>query len=105
LAPGVEVTSERTFRVEQAENYLRRLGYKECRVRLHHGELARVEVPAEELTRLIQPDVRHQLVNYLKELGFQFVTIDMEGFRSGNLNALVSLETKQRFDHPTAQEH
>ena len=85
LAPGVAVTDERTGRVEAAEIYLRRLGYRECRVRLHHGELARIEVPPTELAR------------YFKELGFQYVTLDLEGFRSGNLNALVSLESKRMF--------
>src|SRR5436305_9778701 len=55
LAPGVEVTHERTARVEAAEVYLRQLGYRECRVRLHQGELARIEVPAAELARLADP--------------------------------------------------
>jgi uncharacterized protein len=97
LAPGVEVSPERTRRVEEAEAYLRQMGYKECRVRLHHGELARIEVPADELARLADPEIRRELVNRLKELGFQFVTLDMEGFRSGSLNTLVSVENKRLF--------
>jgi uncharacterized protein len=97
LAPGVEVSPERTRRVEEAEAYLRQMGYRECRVRLHHGELARIEVPADELARLADPEIRRELVNRLKELGFQFVTLDMEGFRSGSLNSLVSLENKRLF--------
>src|SRR4051794_7900790 len=97
LAPGVEVTRERTARVEAAEEYLRSLGYRECRVRLHEGELARIEVPAGELSRLADPAVREGLVRRLKELGFRFVTLDLEGFRSGSLNALVSLEYRERF--------
>ena len=99
LAPGVEVTHERTQRVEEAEIYLRSLGYRECRVRLHHGELARIEVPSAELARLAEPSAREELVRRLKELGFQFVTLDLEGFRSGSLNALVSLESKRVFDN------
>jgi uncharacterized protein len=91
------VTRERTARVEAAETYLRALGYRECRVRLHPGELARIEVPAQELLRLLDPDVHHHLVRKLKELGFQFVTLDLEGFRSGSLNTLVSLESKRLF--------
>src|SRR5260370_29687053 len=98
LAPGVEVTHERTRRVEEAEIYLRSLGYRECRVRLHHGELARIEVPAAELSRLANPAIREDLVRRLKELGFQYVTLDLEGFRSGSLNALVSLESKRLFE-------
>jgi uncharacterized protein len=97
LAPGVEVTRERTGRVEAAESFLHELGLRECRVRLHEGELARIEVPASELARMAEPAVRDGLVRRLKELGFRFVTLDLEGFRSGSLNTLVSLETKQLY--------
>jgi uncharacterized protein len=97
LAPGVTVTRERTARVEAAEAHLRQLGLRECRVRLHEGELARIEVPAAELARLAEPQVRDGLVRRLRELGFQFVTLDLEGFRSGSLNALVNLDVKRAF--------
>jgi uncharacterized protein len=101
LAPGVEVTRERTARVEEAEKYLHALGYRECRVRLHEGELARIEVPAAELLRLLEPAVHQELLRRFKELGFRFVTLDLEGFRSGNLNQLVSLEHQRLFARPT----
>jgi uncharacterized protein len=101
LAPGVEVTRERTGRVETAEVYLRSLGFRECRVRLHEGELARVEVPIDGLSRLAEPAVREGLAKKLKELGFRYVTLDLEGFRSGNLNELVSLDTKRLFTPAT----
>jgi uncharacterized protein len=97
LAPGVKVTPERTGRVEAAEAYLRELGYRECRVRLHEGELARIEVPAAELARLADPTLREELARRLKELGFRYVTLDLEGFRSGSLNELVSLENRRLF--------
>jgi uncharacterized protein len=97
LAPGVEVTPERTARVEAAEVYLHGLGFRECRVRLHEGELARIEVPADGLARLADPEVREALARRFNELGFRFVTLDLEGFRSGSLNALVSLEQKRLF--------
>src|SRR5436309_74822 len=100
LAPGVAVTPDRTARVEAAEAYLRGLGLRECRVRLHEGELARVEVPAGELPRLADAAVREGLVRRLKELGFTFVTLDLEGFRSGSLNSLVSLEQRRLFSTP-----
>jgi uncharacterized protein len=103
LAPNVQVTPERTHRVEQGELYLRSLGLRECRLRLHEGELARVEVPLSELPRLADPAVREGLVRRLKELGFTYVTLDLEGFRSGSLNTLVSLETRRRFE-PTGKE-
>ena len=102
LAPFLDYLDrvhERTRRVEEAEIYLRSLGYRECRVRLHHGELARIEVPAAELARLIEPAVREELIHRLRELGFQYIALDLEGFRSGSLNALVSLESKRLFDN------
>lgn len=94
MAPGVAVTRERTAMIEAAELYLRGLGFRECRVRLHEGGLARVEVPGSGLARLAEPSVRENLAARFKELGFQFVTLDLEGFRSGSLNTLVSLESK-----------
>jgi uncharacterized protein len=97
LAPGVAVTPERTGRVEAAEAYLRQLGLRELRVRLHEGELARIEVPVTALERLAERGVREALVRSLKELGFRYVTLDLEGFRSGSLNDLVSLENKRLY--------
>jgi pyridinium-3,5-biscarboxylic acid mononucleotide sulfurtransferase len=97
LAPGVTVTPERTGRVEAAERLLRDIGLRECRVRLHEGELARIEVPVAEVARLTTPAVRESLTVRLRELGFRYVTLDLEGFRSGSLNELVSLETKRLF--------
>ncbi len=97
LAPGVEVTRERTARVEAAEAFLKSLGLRECRVRLHDGELARIEVPVSEIERLANPDIREEITARLTELGFQFVTLDLQGFRSGSLNALVSVENKKLF--------
>jgi uncharacterized protein len=97
LAPGVTVTPERTARVEAAEAYLHDLGLRECRVRLHEGELARIEVPPAAITQLAEPATAARLVARLKALGFTFVTLDLEGFRSGSLNTLVSLGQRQRF--------
>jgi uncharacterized protein len=94
LAPGVEVTPERTARVEAAEAYLKKLGYREFRVRLHEGELARIEVPIEGLARLADPRLCDDLVKYLKSLGFRYVTLDLQGFRSGSLNELIPLEIR-----------
>ncbi len=97
IAPGVAATAERTARIEAAEAYLKSLGYREFRVRLHEGELARIEVPAAGLAKLADPQVCTELVRHLKSLGFRFVTLDLEGFRSGSLNSLVSLEQKKLF--------
>ncbi|MCS7016608.1 MAG: ATP-dependent sacrificial sulfur transferase LarE [Gemmatales bacterium] len=96
IAPGVAVTPERVARIEAAENWLRdHLGLRDCRVRLHPGELARIEVPLEELPRLTEPGVRQALVACLRQHGFQFITLDLEGLRSGSLNVLVPLQWRQ----------
>ena len=97
LAPGVAVTPERTRRVEDAEALLRSLGLRECRVRYHEGDLARIEVPLTEVARFAADPVRTELSGELRRLGFKFVTLDLDGFRSGSLNELVPLELKARY--------
>jgi uncharacterized protein len=97
LAPGLAVTPERTARVEAAEAFLRSLGLRECRVRYHEGDLARVEVPTAEIARLADEAVRTALGAELHRLGFKYVTLDLDGFRSGSLNELVPLELKRAF--------
>ena len=98
LAPGVPATVERTARVEAAEDYLRSLGLRECRVRVHPGELARLEVPASEIARLAEPSTREALTRKLRELGFAYITLDLEGFRSGSLNNLIPLGIKRQYE-------
>jgi uncharacterized protein len=88
IAYGIEVTPERLDRVASAESFLRALGLRQLRVR-DHGELARIEVPADDVERLAEPAVRAQIVERLKELGFPHVTLDLEGFRSGSMNAAL----------------
>ncbi|MBA4191408.1 MAG: TIGR00268 family protein [Planctomycetaceae bacterium] len=95
LAPGLAVTPERTARVEAAEMYLRSLGLRECRVRYHEGDLARVEVPVGEIARFAADPVRGELTREFSRLGFKFITIDLAGFRSGSLNELVPLEVRR----------
>ena len=97
LAPGLAVTPERTKRVEEAEAYLRNLGLRECRVRYHEGDLARIEVPLSDLANLAGEAVREKLAREFRRLGFKFITLDLDGFRSGSLNELVPLELKARF--------
>ncbi len=97
LAPGLAVTPERTKRVEDAEAYLRNLGLRECRVRYHEGDLARIEVPLSDLANLASEAVREKLAREFRRLGFKFITLDLDGFRSGSLNELVPLELKARF--------
>ena len=91
VAYGEEVTPERLAMIDRAEQFLRQRGLREVRVRDHRGDLARVELPVASLTRLSDPDFRTELVAHFRSLGFKFVTLDLEGFRSGSLNALVQL--------------
>lgn len=97
LAPGLAVTPERTRRVEEAEGFLRSLGLRDCRVRYHDGDLARIEVPLDELPRFTAEPVRSRFAARMKELGFKFVTLDLDGLRSGSLNELVPLELKTKY--------
>ena len=97
LAPGLAVTPERTRRVEDAEAFLRSLGLRECRVRYHEGDLARIEVPLADVAKLAAEPVRSELAATLHALGFKFITLDLDGFRTGSLNELVPLELKTRF--------
>jgi len=97
IAYGEEVTPQRLAMIEKAERFLRDNGFRLLRVRYHRGDLARVEVPLEDLSRLVQPDFRQKLVDLLTELGFKFITVDLNGFRSGSLNDLLPAETLQKF--------
>jgi uncharacterized protein len=99
---GTAITREGLARVAGAEHVLRGLGFAECRVR-YHGQMARIEVPAEILPQLVTPEVRAVLVRELRALGFLYITVDLQGFRSGSLNE--ALPTTQRAtDHLTQNE-
>lgn len=90
IAYGVEVTVERVRRVDAAERYLRNeFGLRELRVRHEANELARIEVPSGNIDQLLQR--RTELSDHFKSLGFRYVTIDLDGFRSGSMNDVVAL--------------
>jgi len=87
IAYGVEATPERVKRIDQAEQFLKLLlGGNVMRVRCEAGDLARIELPLENLSLLANESVRSQVATRLKELGFRRVTVDLEGFRSGSMN-------------------
>ena len=88
---GREVTSDALAAVERGEDALRQLGFRQFRVR-HHGEIARIEIAREEMPRALTPDMAAAFTRIFKPLGFKFVTLDLEGFRSGSMNALLSAE-------------
>ncbi len=88
---GRPVTREALLQVEQGEDALRALGFRQFRVR-HHGEIARIEVSREELPRALSPEMAAQFTRTFKALGFTYVTLDLEGFRSGSMNAVLPVE-------------
>ncbi|RMH76570.1 MAG: ATP-dependent sacrificial sulfur transferase LarE [Calditrichaeota bacterium] len=82
---GTPITAEGLHQVEKAEAFLRSLGFGQLRVR-HHGEIARIELPREELPRILEPDIRGTVEAHLKSLGYRFVTVDLAGYRRGSVN-------------------
>lgn len=85
---GEEITEEKLHMIDQAEQFLIEHGFFEERVRLH-GNIARIEVPAKDITRLASDEIREAVYERFKELGFMFVTIDMKGYKLGSMNATL----------------
>jgi uncharacterized protein len=81
--------------VEKGEDTLRELGFRQFRVR-HHGEIVRIEISREELPAALDPVMAAKFTAIFKKLGFKFVTLDLEGFRSGSMNALLPAENLLR---------
>ncbi|CAJ36800.1 ATP-dependent sacrificial sulfur transferase LarE [Methanocella arvoryzae] len=84
---GTPITENRLKRVHEAEKLLRELGFRQCRVR-YHGDVARIEVPPEDIERLIGH--REKIVDHIGRQGFVYVTLDLRGFRSGSLNEVLT---------------
>ena len=85
---GDRITPEKIAQVEKAESGLRELGFRQLRVR-HHGDVARIEVPAADISRLVDEETSKKVIARMKEAGFTYVTIDLEGFRSGSMNEVL----------------
>ena len=94
LTYGLEVTEKRLKQVEEAEDFLRELGFVEFRVR-HHDKIARIEVVPEDMEKIINEPECKKIVEKLKSIGFKYITVDLQGFRSGSLNELLTKEQKQ----------
>lgn len=97
VAYGQAVTPERLSMIDQAERFLRTIGFRELRVRYHEGDMARIEVPVSELPEFSDAPLRASIVEEFGRLGFKFVTLDLAGFKSGNLNRLIAPEELRRF--------
>jgi len=91
LPYGTEITRQRLEQVRKAEEHLRGLGFRQLRVR-YHGELARVEVGAGEIDRLLDEELRLKIVRGLKEVGFTYVTLDLQGYRTGAMNESLDMQ-------------
>jgi pyridinium-3,5-biscarboxylic acid mononucleotide sulfurtransferase len=96
VAYGEDPTPERVRMIDQAEQWLRQRGLRVLRVRYHKGDLARIEVSPEELARLVELELRGELITAFRALGFKFVTLDLEGFRSGSMNSVIPVENLLR---------
>ena len=94
IAYGLEITPQRLKQVEQAEDYLRQLGFVEFRVR-HHGNIARIEVAPEQINNVLSQ--RQQISEKIKSIGFKYITLDLQGLRSGSLNETLSGDDKTSF--------
>ena len=90
---GIEVTPERISQVERGEEALKQLGFRVYRVR-YHGELVRIEFGRDELPRALNPVMAARLIEVFKPLGFKYVTLDLEGYRQGSLNAALPSPSK-----------
>ncbi len=90
---GSQVTREKLGQIEQAEEYLRSLGFRQLRVR-HHDTVARIELPLEDLPRLLGNGIGEKIVERFREIGFLFSTVDLAGFKSGGMNVMLKGEKK-----------
>lgn len=88
IAYGTTVTIERLSKVDRGEEILREFGFREFRVR-HHDQLVRIEIAPEEMDRVLRKDLIDELARRFRELGFKYVTLDLEGFRSGSMNEVL----------------
>ena len=85
---GDRITAEVLRKIQRAEQAVRAAGIRQVRVR-HHGDTARIEVPREEIEKLLSSEIRERLVRELKELGYLYVTVDLEGYRTGSMNEVI----------------
>lgn len=94
IAYGTAVTIERLSKVDRGEEILREFGFREFRVR-HHDTLVRLEIAPEEMERVLRKDMIEQLAARFRELGFKYVTLDLQGFRSGSMNEVLPMQLKR----------
>ncbi len=96
---GFGITKENLTKVDKAESFLRAAGFRHFRVRHHDENTARIEVGAQELHRLMEEEFRLSLVSTMKALGFTYVTLDLQGYRTGSMNEVLTVEAKNSYSH------
>ncbi len=89
IAYGERIEPERLEMVDRAERFLRDRGFRPLRVRYHKGDMARIEVSIEQLPKFLDDQFRRELIEHFRSLGFKYVSLDLEGFRSGSMNAVL----------------
>ena len=94
IAYGEPITPERLAMIDRAEQFLHDRGFQPLRVRYHKGDTARIEVAVEQLPAFADETFRREVVEHFKSLGFKYVAIDLEGFRSGSMNAVLERENR-----------
>lgn len=90
---GTPVSVEALIQIASAEEYLRGLGFGQLRVR-HHGTVARIEIPPSDFSALLDEEVREGITTHFRSIGYSYVTLDLDGFRSGSMNEVLSKRTK-----------
>lgn len=94
---GFGITRENLSRVDRAESLFRDLGFRAFRVRHHDDRTVRIEVDLKELPRMLQDETRNRITAFLKDLGWTYITLDLQGFRSGSMNEVLSPSEKEQY--------
>jgi uncharacterized protein len=94
---GMGITKENLTKIDNAETLLRDEGFRFFRVRFHDERTARIEVGVQEISRLLDDSLRDKIVSHLKQLGFTYVTLDLQGYRTGSMNEVLPVEVKLQF--------
>ncbi len=91
---GERITPQKLGMIESCEAFLHQMGLPECRVR-HHDNLARIEVPPDKIARLAEPETRRRITDHFRKAGYNYVALDLLGFRSGSMNEVIAFGKKQ----------
>ena len=94
---GTAITRENLERVDRAETFLRDHGFRAFRVRFHDATTARIEVAPSDIARMLSDELRCAIVEHMKALGFTYVTLDLQGYRTGSMNEVLAPEVRERY--------